>query len=104
MEEAEFVEWRKRIRATIFESLVIQNAFLTQMSAGHLSVDEAENAILQGLDALTQRSDALWGAMLQDPALTGLYADEVKGVVEQIKELVRYNGQHMRAVVASLKK
>jgi hypothetical protein len=26
MEEAEFVEWRKRIWTTIFESLVIQNA------------------------------------------------------------------------------
>jgi hypothetical protein len=104
MEEAEFVEWRKRIRTTIFETLVIQNAFLMQMSLGQTSVDQAEQAILEGLDGLTQRSDALWGAMLKDPALTGLYSDEVKGVIDQIKELVRFLGAHYRTVEMNLRK
>jgi|GraSoi2013_115cm_1033766.scaffolds.fasta_scaffold616235_1 hypothetical protein len=48
MEEADFEVWRPHLRTLVFEQIVIQNAFLIQMSAGRLSVDEAERAINRG--------------------------------------------------------
>jgi hypothetical protein len=78
MEEAEFEVWRRHLRQVFYEQLVIQNAFAVQLLAGRLSVDEAEQLIKEGLDVTSARSDALFGELLRDPALTALYADEVK--------------------------
>jgi hypothetical protein len=96
MEEADFAVWRRHLRQVFFEQLVIQNAFSVQLLAGRLSVDEAEQSIKEGLDVTSARSDALFGDLLRDPALTALYADEVKGVLDQIKERVAHYASHLR--------
>ena len=96
MEEADSEVWRRHLRTLVFEQIVIQNAFLIQMSAGRLSVDEAERAIIAGLDANLAQADALFGALLKEPALTALYGDEVKTVLDQIKERVSQFATYLR--------
>ena len=96
MEEADSEVWRRHLRTLVFEQIVIQNAFLIQMSAGHLSVDEAERAIIAGLDADLAQADALFGALVKEPALTALYGDEVKTVLDQIKERVSQFATYLR--------
>ena len=96
MEEADFEVWRPHLRTLVFEQIVIQNAFLIQMSAGRLSVDEAERAIIGGLDANLAQADALFGALPKEPALTALYGDEVKTVLDQIKERVSQLATYLR--------
>jgi hypothetical protein len=96
MEEADSEVWRRHLRTLVFEQIVIQNAFLIQMSAGRLSVDEAERAIIEGLDANLAQADALFSALLKEPALTARYGDEVKTVVDQIKERVSQFAMYLR--------
>jgi hypothetical protein len=96
MEEADSEVRRRHLRTLVFEQIVIQNAFLIQMSAGRLSVDEAERAIIAGLDANLAQADALFGALLKEPALTALYGDEVKTVLDQIKERVSQFATYLR--------
>jgi hypothetical protein len=96
MEEADSEVWRRHLRTVVFEQIVIQNAFLVQMSAGRLSVDEAERAIIGGLDANLAQADALFGALLKEPALTALFGDEVKTVLDQIKERVSQFATYLR--------
>jgi hypothetical protein len=96
MEEADSEVWRRHLRTLVFEQIVIQNAFLIQMSAGRLSVEEAERAIIAGLDANLAQADALFGALLKEPAPTALYGDEVKKVLDQIKERVSQFATYLR--------
>ena len=75
---------------------------MADQSKAHLTdfggniVDEAEQSIKEGLDVTSARSDALFGDLLRDPALTALYADEVKGVLDQIKVRVAHYANHLR--------
>ena len=96
MEEADSEVWRRHLRTLVFEQIVIQNAFLIQMSAGRLSVEEAERAIIAGLDANLAQADALFGALVRGPALTALYGDELKTVLDQIKERVSQFATYLR--------
>jgi hypothetical protein len=93
MEEADSEVWRRNLRTLVFEQMIIQNAFLVRMSAGHLSVDEAERSIIQGLDANLAQADMLFGSLLKEPAPTG---DEVKTVLDQIKERVSQFATYLR--------
>jgi hypothetical protein len=96
MEEAAFEVWRRHLRTLVFEQIIIQNAFLVQMSAGRLSVDEAERAIIGGLDENLAQADVLFGALLKGPAPTALYRDEVKTVLDQMKEHVSQFATYLR--------
>jgi hypothetical protein len=96
MDEADLARWRDRLRISFFEQMIIQHAFLVEMSTGRLSLDEAEQSIMGGLDETLAQSEALFGAFLKDPALTVLYGDEVKTVADQIKERVSLFATYLR--------
>lgn len=97
MNEAELEAFRRRARAYLFERMTLKAAFQVLRLGGGLSTDESRQALHNSLDLMTQEADAYFGARLQDPALTGLYADELKAIVEDIKKEIDGYADNVKA-------
>ena len=87
--EEQLEKWRDELRRYFFEQMIVQNAFSLLLTSGRgVSVDEAEQAILEGLDTSLAAADKTFGDLLKEPSLTALYTEEIKRVLDEIKERV----------------
>lgn len=88
MDESEIANFRLRFRLAVIEELVLKNAFGMNLLILRLSIDKASEALKESLDGYSALADRAYGQHFQDPALSALYADEVKEVIEDMKKAV----------------
>lgn len=80
--------FRTRLRLDLLERVVLITAFQTPVLSGQLTVDQSQQALEGWLDMQSTIADTLLGAHFQEPAQTGLYADEAREVIDRMKALV----------------
>jgi hypothetical protein len=88
MDETEIVAFRERFRQELIERLVLKNAFAAPLLIGALSIEQCRNALKGWLDDNSSIADQSFGKHFHDPALTALYADEVKEIVNDLKKKI----------------
>ena len=87
-DKSDILAFRERYRIELIERLVLTNAIAVQVFAGRLSIQQSHKALTEWLDKNSQTADQACGKHFGDPALTALYADEVKDVTEKMKAIV----------------
>ncbi|HUB64902.1 MAG TPA: hypothetical protein VL996_10755 [Methylocella sp.] len=87
-DKSDILAFRERFRSELLERLVLTNAMALQVLASHLSVEQSHKSLTEWLDKNSQTADQVCGKHFGDPALTALYADEVKDVTERMKAIV----------------
>jgi hypothetical protein len=85
MDESDVEAFRARVRQQLLERLILKTALVTPVLTQHLSVAESSEALKGWLDLNSAAADRAYGAAFADPALTGLYSEELRGVVEALK-------------------
>ena len=60
----------------------IKTAFAFYVKAGGRTVDQTIRTLKEYLVATSAQADVVYGAVLEDPGLTALFADELKEVTE----------------------
>lgn len=70
------------------DRIVLQTALIARVLGRHLSTSESREGLKQSLDASRSQQDQIYGEVRQDSALTALYADEAKDVIEKMKVAV----------------
>jgi len=88
MDASEIAAFRQRYKIALIERLALQTAFVVRVTAGRLSPEEARKNIKEWLDHNTEIADKAYGEHFRDPALSALYADEVKEIIEEMKTIV----------------
>jgi hypothetical protein len=88
MNEADLEVFRVRWRLALLERLVLKTAFLADHVKGSLTVAGTATALKGWLDTNSATADRAYGAALEDPALTALFADEVKAITDDLKKTV----------------
>jgi hypothetical protein len=81
-------EFRLRFRVAILERLVLKTALVAPLLDRHLSIQESLDSLKGWLDLESEVADQTYGRHFADPALTALYADEVKEMTENMKKQV----------------
>jgi hypothetical protein len=88
MNEAEMEAFRYRVRVKLLEEIVLKTAFLASRLDGRLSIGQTAQALKDNFDATSALADRQYGAAFQDPALAGLYSDEIRAVADEMKKAV----------------
>lgn len=88
MSEKDIGEFRREFRISMIERLVIKTAFGVPVLAGGAPAQQSGDALKEWLDLNSQKADEAYGAHFHDPALSALYADEAKEVIEDMKKIV----------------
>jgi hypothetical protein len=88
MDETQIFDFRLSFRLTIMEHLALRTALIGPVSARALSVEESRKSLKDWLDANSSAADDAYGKHFRDPAMTALYADEAKDVIEKYKGIV----------------
>lgn len=86
--EAKLEAFRLRMRMTILERIVLQNAFSAPVMSRRLSAQQSHQVLKEVLKKTSETADATYGAVLNDPALAGLYSDEVQDIVKTMEAIV----------------
>ena len=97
MSDPDVAAFRDRYRVSVLERLVLRHVLLAPVISRHLSGPESLKAIEDWLDANTNTADLALGQRLQEPALTALYAEEAKEVVERMRRSVRDIAEEAKA-------
>lgn len=101
MEPESIERYRARLRVSIFELLVLRHALLEPVLNGYLSIEESQKALELFLDQNSSVADSAFGSRFpDDPAMTALYADETKELIEEIKSKVRRLAEASKEVLA----
>lgn len=98
MAESDVVEFRARFRFWVVERLALKFALGAPVFFAGLSIEESSDSLKGWLDLNSSRADAAYGEHFHDPALTALYADEVKEVIEDMKRGVNEIAEDMKKV------
>jgi hypothetical protein len=80
--------FRLRYRVAILERLVLKTAFLAPLLSRRLSKEESRQMLIGWLNNNISAADQTFGEYFQDPALSALYADEVKDLVDKMIAIV----------------
>jgi hypothetical protein len=88
MSASDVADFRERVRLMLIERLVLQTALLARQSVWGLSVSLSAENLKGWLDANSEAVDRIYGEHFRDPALSALYADEVREIVDEMKAQV----------------
>jgi hypothetical protein len=88
MDEAALEAFRLRFRVTLLERLVLKTAFAAPVIARALSAKESRDVLVGWLESNSAVADQAYGEFFQDPALTALYSDEVRSLVDNMIAIV----------------
>jgi hypothetical protein len=88
MDESDLEVFRTRFRLRLLEQLVLKVSFAFYIKQAGLSAQQTETMLKGYLDDTSALADRVYGAALEDPGLTALFADEAKAVVEAMKKSV----------------
>jgi hypothetical protein len=83
-DEAELQSFRLHFRVSILERLVLRTAFAAPVLAGRLSREESRRTLIDWLNLNSASADETVGEHFQDPALAGLYSDEVRNLIDNM--------------------
>jgi hypothetical protein len=86
MAESDLAEFRDRFRFWVVERLALKFALGGPVFFAGLSIEESSDSLKGWLDLNSSQADHAYGSHFRDPALTALYADEVKEVIEDLKK------------------
>jgi hypothetical protein len=75
-------------RTTLVELVALQTALVVRWSALALSIEDSRENLKGWLDDISASLDRAFGERLRDPALSALYADEIKEIVEDMKKQI----------------
>jgi hypothetical protein len=85
---AEIQAFRDRIRLSLIERIALRTAFLVPLSTHQLSIEESRKALVDWLDLNSAIADRALGEKFRDPAVTALYAEEVRELTDKMKSIV----------------
>jgi hypothetical protein len=88
MTPSQIAAFRDRSRHRLIERLVLQTALLARNSVLGLSVRLSGESLKGWLDANSEAVDQIYGEFFRDPALSALYADEIREIVDDLKRQV----------------
>jgi len=94
MNPSEIAAFRERVRHRLVERLVLQTALLVRRSALGLSSQEAAANLKGWLEGNSEAVDRIYGEHFRDPALSALYADEVREIIDELKAEVDQMAHH----------
>ncbi len=83
-QEIDLKIFRVSARVMLMEQLILRNALLDPTLRG-VPLRDSQRALKGWLDTNVAIIDRAYGAALGDPALTALYADEVREAAESMK-------------------
>jgi hypothetical protein len=86
MNQDQLYAYRTRMTVLFLHRLVLRTVLLGPVLQKALSIEESRDSLKDWLDQNSAISDQAYGEHFQDAALTALYADEVKDVIEKMKE------------------
>jgi len=95
-------EYRERMRLRLIEQLVLQTALISPIESRELTVSQSQQRLERWLESNAARLDEVLGAHFREPSQTALYAEEVREMVDEMKEFVA--GMCAAAAGASAKK
>lgn len=88
MTPADLETFRLRFRLALVERLVLKTFFLATHVQGALTVSQTEQGLQELLDAESAEALRVYGAALEDPGLTALFADEAQEITDSVKKTV----------------
>jgi 23S rRNA G2445 N2-methylase RlmL len=88
MDESDIEHFCAHARLAILERLVLKTALGTRVLSGEMTIQEGRDDLKDWLDKNSAIGDAPYGTRFQDPAIAGLYSEELKAVVEGMKRAV----------------
>ena len=92
---------RVRIRLAIIEQMLLRTALLQPVLTRQLTIAQSGDALKEWLETFGTTFDAAYGAHFQDPALTALYSDEARAIIESLKERVDQLATDLQSVLRS---
>lgn len=98
MNPSEIAAFRERSRRLLIERLVLQTALLVRRSGMGLSFRESAENLKGWLDGNSDAIDRIYGEHFRDPALSALYADEVREVIDELKGQVDKMVEHGKSL------
>ena len=88
MDETDVESFHVHARLAILERLVLKTALGAHVLSGEMTIQESRDDLKDWLDKNSAVGDAAYGARFQDPAIAGLYSEELKAAVEGMKKSV----------------
>jgi hypothetical protein len=98
MDEAQIFQFRLTFRLMIIEHLALKTALLAPVLIGALSVEQSQKSLKDWLDDNSAVADKAYGQHFGDPAMTALYTDEAKDVIEKYKGIVDKAAKEIAAI------
>jgi hypothetical protein len=95
--------FRDGMRQNIVERLALQTALAVRMSVLGLSAQESCENLKGWLDHNSAVADQAYGSHFRDPALSALYADEVREIVDEMKAEVDKMGDDAKRIFGPTK-
>jgi hypothetical protein len=71
-------------RMSVLENLALKTAFQAPVLSRRLSAKESRDVLIGWLNSNSSAADAFYGEFFQDPAMTALYADEVRSITDEL--------------------
>ena len=88
MTEAELQLFRDRCRLFLIERLCLAQALSEPVLSGKWSAEQSRKLLGSWLEEQSKKADKLFGTHFREPALTALYGDEMREVVEEMKKVI----------------